>query len=59
MRKLTEKEVKQFVEDGAKQGVVYNETEILALKNLKCEDAFIDPEGNGAIIIKQPKEKTI
>ena len=57
MRKLTEKEVKQFVADGAKQGVIYNETEILALKNLKFKDAFIDPEGNGAIIIKLPKKE--
>ena len=53
-RKFTEKELKQFVADGAKQGVIYNEKQILALKNLEFEDAFIDPEGNGGIIIKPP-----
>ena len=58
-RKFTKKELKQFVADGAKQGVIYNKKEILALKNLKFKDAFIDPEGNGGIIIKLPKEKTI
>ena len=56
-RKFTKKELKQFVADGAKQGVIYNEKEILALKNLKFKDAFIDPEGNGGIIIKLPKEE--
>ena len=56
-RKFTKKELKQFVADGAKQGVIYNEKQILALKNLEFEDAFIDPEGNGAIIIKLPKKE--
>lgn len=55
-RTFTAKEIKQLVEDGAKQGVFYTKEEQEAFKTIKFDKAFICPEGEGAILITPTKE---